>query len=86
MAFALASLIGLGLALMALSASAWLRQIARLYVEIIRGVPILVLLFWIAFAGVPLFVTAWNYVTTPLREAGLVDRSSCATSRCCRAP
>ena len=44
-AFALASALGLGVALMGLSGSAWLRQIARFYVEIIRGVPILVLLF-----------------------------------------
>jgi polar amino acid transport system permease protein len=71
-AFALASALGLGIALMALSGSVWLRQIARFYVEIIRGVPILVLLFWIAFAGVPAFVAGWNYVLTPLRDAGLV--------------
>ncbi|ESY63798.1 ABC transporter permease subunit, partial [Mesorhizobium sp. LNHC229A00] len=45
-AFVLASVIGLGIALMGLSGSALLRQIARFYVEIIRGVPILVLLFW----------------------------------------
>src|SRR5690606_14880227 len=32
----------------------------------------LVLLFWIAFAGVPGFVSAWNWLVTPLREAGLV--------------
>ena len=71
--FALASAIGLGIALMALSGSIWLRQIARFYVEIIRGVPILVLLFWIAFAGVPAFVAGWNFLTTPLRQAGLLD-------------
>ena len=58
--FALASAIGLGIALMGLSGSRWLRQIARFYVEIIRGVPILVLLFWIAFAGAPAFVAGWN--------------------------
>ena len=69
-AFAAASALGLGLALMALSGSVWLRQTARLYVEIIRGVPILVLLFWIAFAGVPGFVALWNWAMTPLREAG----------------
>lgn len=69
--FALASLIGLGFALMALSGSALLRQISRFYVEIIRGVPIIVLLFWIAFAGVPAFVAAWNWAVTPLRDAGL---------------
>lgn len=71
-AFALASAFGLGLALMQLSGSLILRQTARFYVEIIRGVPILVLLFWIAFAGVPAFVAAWNWLATPLRDAGLI--------------
>ncbi|SFO41175.1 polar amino acid transport system permease protein [Mesorhizobium sp. NFR06] len=71
-AFALASALGLGIALMALSGSPWLRQIARFYVEIIRGVPILVLLFWIAFAGAPAFVAAWNALTAPLQSAGLM--------------
>jgi polar amino acid transport system permease protein len=52
----LASALGLAVALMALSGSIWLRQTARFYVEIIRGIPILVLLFWIAFAGAPVFV------------------------------
>lgn len=69
-AFTLASAIGLGLALMALSGSPVLRQVARFYVEIIRGVPILVLLFWIAFAGAPAFVAGWNIVTAPLQQAG----------------
>jgi len=69
--FAFASAIGLGIALMALSGSVWLRQTARFYVEIIRGVPILVLLFWIAFAGVPAFVAGWNFLTARLQEAGL---------------
>lgn len=71
-AFALASTLGLGIALMALSGSQWLRQVARFYVEIIRGVPILVLLFWIAFAGAPAFVAAWNALTAPLHGAGLM--------------
>lgn len=70
-AFALASLLGLGLALMALSASKVLRQLARFYVEIIRGVPILVLLFWIAFAGAPALVAAWNVAAAPLHAAGI---------------
>ena len=71
-AFAMASALGLAIALMALSGSRALRQVARFYVEIIRGVPILVLLFWIAFAGVPAFVAGWNWLSTPLREAGLL--------------
>jgi polar amino acid transport system permease protein len=72
-AFALASALGLGIALMALSGSRLLRQIARFYVEIIRGVPMLVLLFWIAFVGAPAFVAAWNFVLTPLLGAGLIE-------------
>ncbi|MEX0343408.1 MAG: amino acid ABC transporter permease [Rhizobiaceae bacterium] len=70
--FALASAIGLGVALMALSGSKFLRQTARFYVEIIRGVPILVLLFYIAFVGAPGFVAGWNWLTSPLRDAGLI--------------
>ncbi|HEY6632862.1 MAG TPA: amino acid ABC transporter permease [Rhizobiaceae bacterium] len=72
-AFGAASAIGLGVALMALSGSAWLRQTARFYVEIIRGIPIIVLLFWIAFAGVPAFVAGWNFLTASLQQAGLLD-------------
>lgn len=70
--FSLASMLGLGIALMGLSGSVWLRQISRFYVEIIRGVPILVLLFWIAFVGAPAFVAGWNAATAPLQEAGLL--------------
>ena len=70
--FTLASLLGLCVALMSLSGSLWLRQIARFYVELCRGIPFLVLLFWIAFAGVPVFVAFWNSATAPLREAGLL--------------
>ena len=44
-AFALASAIGLGIALMGLSGSAGCARSRGFYVEIIRGVPILVLLF-----------------------------------------
>jgi polar amino acid transport system permease protein len=71
-AFAMASALGLAIALMALSRSRLLAQAARFYVEIIRGIPILVLLFWIAFAGVPAFVAGWNALSAPLREAGLL--------------
>jgi len=70
--FALATLLGLGVALLGLSDHVALRQAARFYTEVIRGVPILVLLFWIAFAGAPAFVAGWNVVTAPLQEAGLL--------------
>jgi len=73
-AFALASLIGLGLAVCVLSRSVVLRQAARFYIEIVRGIPILVLLFYIAFVGVPALVTGWNAVAEPLGLAPLQTR------------
>ncbi len=68
--FFFATLLGLGIALMALSERAALRQVARFYTEVIRGIPILVLLFYIAFVGAPALVTLVNAVLSPLVEAG----------------
>ncbi|MBB3611843.1 amino acid ABC transporter permease [Rhizobium sp. BK602] len=69
-AFALAMLFGLGLALLGLSDFLVLRQIARLYIEIVRGIPMLVLLAYIAFVGTPAFVAIYNLVVSPLISAG----------------
>ena len=72
-AFLLATLLGLAVALMALSGSKVLRQIARFYTEVIRGVPILVLLFYIAFVGAPALVALVNFAVSPLVSAGLME-------------
>jgi polar amino acid transport system permease protein len=72
-AFLLATLLGLGIALMALSESNVLRQIARFYTEVIRGVPVLVLLFYIAFVGAPALVAVINFILSPLVSAGLME-------------
>ncbi|MCA3439769.1 MAG: amino acid ABC transporter permease [Rhodobacter sp.] len=64
--FALASALGLALALAALSRSIMLRQIARVYVEVIRGIPIIVLLLYVAFVLAPAIVAAWNWMTSSL--------------------
>jgi His/Glu/Gln/Arg/opine family amino acid ABC transporter permease subunit len=64
--FALASAIGLGLAVAMLSGALVLRQAARLYVEVVRGIPILVLLLYVAFVGAPALVRGWNAVAAPL--------------------
>src|SRR5690349_4778638 len=69
-AFLLATLVGLGVALLGLSDHAALRQVARFYTEVIRGVPILVLLFYIAFVGAPAAVALANFVLGPLIAAG----------------
>ncbi|MEZ5864211.1 MAG: amino acid ABC transporter permease [Geminicoccaceae bacterium] len=71
-AFALAVLLGLLVAMAALSRFAVLRQAARFYVEVIRGVPMLVLLFYVAFVAAPGLVWLVNLVLTWPREAGLV--------------
>ena len=55
-----ACLIGLGLAMMSLSRHLVLRQIARLYIEVMRGVPIIVLLLYVAFAISPALVAGVN--------------------------
>ncbi|AJY45786.1 amino acid ABC transporter permease [Martelella endophytica] len=73
-AFALAVLFGLLIALLGLSGSVALRQIARFYVEIIRGIPILVLLFYVAFVGAPAMVWLANFVLTPLIDAGVMQK------------
>lgn len=65
-AFSLACAAGLGLALMALSRSIVLRQIARVWVEVIRGIPIIVLLLYVAFVLAPSLVVFWNWLTAPL--------------------
>ena len=72
-AFVLATVLGLGVALMALSEHKALRQIARFYTEVIRGVPILVLLFYIAFVGAPALVAVINFVISPLVSAGAME-------------
>lgn len=58
--FAMAASIGLGLALMSLSRWVVLRQIARFYIEIVRGVPIIVLLLYVAFVIAPAMVAGLN--------------------------
>jgi polar amino acid transport system permease protein len=53
---------GLGLAVMGLSRFVALRQAARLYIEVMRGVPIIVLLLYVAFVLVPAVVAGVNAV------------------------
>ena len=60
--FALACAIGLMLATASLSRFLLLRQIARFYIEIVRGIPIIVLLLYVAFVIAPALVTGWNWI------------------------
>ncbi|MDJ0825570.1 MAG: amino acid ABC transporter permease [Rhodobacter sp.] len=60
--FGAACVIGLLLAVACLSRSLILRQIARFYIEIVRGIPIIVLLLYVAFVLAPALVAGWNWV------------------------
>ena len=73
-AFALATALGLLVALGRVSEKRALREIATFYVEIVRGIPVLVLLFYIAFVGAPQFVMLWNWALAVPIEAGLLQR------------
>ena len=57
---------GLGLAMMSLSRHMVLRQIARFYIEVMRGVPIIVLLLYVAFVLAPGMVWLANLALEPL--------------------
>ena len=57
-----ACLMGLGLAVMGMSKHLILRQAARLYIEVMRGVPIIVLLLYVAFVLAPAVVSGVNWL------------------------
>lgn len=61
-AYSGACAIGLGLALAGMSRWVVLRQAARFYIEVMRGIPIIVLLLYVAFAAAPALVLAVNWV------------------------
>jgi polar amino acid transport system permease protein len=70
MAFPIATIIGLFTGLARLSKNPFLFTISTLYVEVIRGIPLVVLLLMFAFAVIPLFVDfvtrtgAWGLTMT----------------------
>lgn len=64
-AFTAATLIGLLVALARTSGNRILRELATFYVEIIRGIPVLVFLFYIAFVAAPALVVFVNWLLQP---------------------
>ncbi|HET7718099.1 MAG TPA: amino acid ABC transporter permease [Bauldia sp.] len=75
-AFALATLLGLVVALGRLSRHRVFREFATFYIEVVRGIPVLVLLFYVAFVGAPQLVFIWNFVfAVPIDEGWLPEAS-----------
>ena len=75
-AFALALGLGLVVALARLSRHRVLREAATFYVEVVRGIPVLVLLFYIAFVGAPQLVALWNWALAAPIGWGLLSELS----------
>jgi len=71
-AFALSIIVGLFLGLCRTSPSRIIREIATFWVEIVRGVPMLVILYYIAFIGAPGLVDAVNFILSPLVNAHVI--------------
>jgi len=65
-AYACSTMIGLVFGLMRSSSNPILYNIASFYVELVRGVPMLVLLLYIAFALTPLFAQALTAIGIPI--------------------
>jgi polar amino acid transport system permease protein len=65
-AYSIALVIGLVMGLMRSSSNVIAYNISSLYVEIVRGIPMLVLLLYIAFALTPLFVDFLNRIGIPI--------------------
>jgi polar amino acid transport system permease protein len=70
-AFVGALLLGLVIESMRLSGNRVLYEFATFYVEIVRGLPMLVLLYYIAFVGAPGFVDAINWSGRTLFNMGV---------------
>jgi polar amino acid transport system permease protein len=78
-AYAFSTILGLVIGLMRISPLRPLRETASLYTEIIRGVPMLVILYYIAFVGAPALVQAVNWLCHPLITNGIMTELSVRT-------
>ena len=70
-AFGIALVIGLLAGLGRISSNVLIRNIATLYIELVRGIPMLVLIFVIAIVAVPAMVSGLNALGATLAENGL---------------
>jgi polar amino acid transport system permease protein len=76
----IALFLGLVTGLGRLSSNVFLNNIARLYVELIRGVPMMVLIFFIALVGVPAVVDGLNNLGYWFEQQGLTLIAMALTS------
>ncbi len=74
-AFVIASIMGLVVAMMGFSRWRIVREFSRFYIEILRGIPVLVLLFYIAFVGAPEIIKLYNWALQYPIEQGWIDKA-----------
>ncbi|MFD1384511.1 amino acid ABC transporter permease [Rhodanobacter aciditrophus] len=74
-AFVIASIMGLVVAMMGFSRWRIVREFSRFYIEVLRGIPVLVLLFYIAFVGAPEIIKFYNWVLQYPIEQGWIDKA-----------
>lgn len=72
-AYILAMVFGLVWVLMRVSQSRFLQEVSSFFVEIVRGIPMLVLLYFISFVGAPALVSGLNWIGGPLIDRGIVN-------------
>ncbi|MFZ6028758.1 MAG: amino acid ABC transporter permease [Chloroflexota bacterium] len=73
-AYSAAVILGLLLSLLRVHRNRVLQEVTTLYTEIMRGVPMLVLLYYISFVGAPALVAALNALGAPLIEREWVGK------------
>ena len=78
--YGIALILGLFTGLGRLSGNLVINNLARLYVELIRGIPMLVLIFFIALVGVPAVVNGLNSFGGWLDEKGLESMGNVFTA------
>jgi polar amino acid transport system permease protein len=61
-AYVTSATLGLLLALASRSRQVWLSQAARFYIEVVRGLPALVILLYVTFVGAPALVNAYQWI------------------------
>jgi polar amino acid transport system permease protein len=72
-AYGFSLFLGLALGLLRASPLRPAREAATFYIELVRGLPMLVILYYIAFVGAPALAAALNWVLSPLIKAGLIE-------------
>ncbi len=72
-AYGCSLLLGLALGLLRASPFRPAREAATFYIELVRGLPMLVILYYIAFVGAPALASALNWLLGPLIRAGAIQ-------------